>query len=673
MLASKAVIFTHLPVSADENPYVYTAEMTDKLKARVLPYIKAYLLCKNIGLVYVYVDTGVRLTLRHLREQTDTLLFPIGELEFEQSTRNCLKLAVNEAIDKLSGNPKFNLSLAPKIQFIGLPHLFSLIHSLYSINQDLLRDLAGSEERFTYDSPKFVEAVIRLVRGIGDHAQYPIFRIDEDVKVNEAAIGLLLEQTKIAGNVGNTSFFSGGYGGHKSFEPVNDYAVRLHWLVDLKTCDLSTEGRCFIRDLGELGATQVHRTQPLSNSMLKFLKDKRGGNSINRTSQQVISGAGLFMSRSAIRQLPPFMNFRTLITWIDDHLKRRLHEVLGHISPERIEHIQEALFIQDRHERNPGTRIPIITNKDIKWAKDTYFERLLSGCIMHALITKPNGTMGELAVEVNHVLRTRSIGFDKEELRKKLKDVAYKAATLVLSIWQEADYGNTLLSCWAADMSQQIGSSQFTTSNLMHPVKLAIKLKEGTDPVTTYIRSQFTPATAELLNRYIIPQSPDPLPLRSLVDEIRSVIKQSALYQAEQLKDLRRHFISVTDKLLNTYTTLQYPDPALLNALINELNNLLTNPKLYQKKRFSKVLLSEETQNLINQQPKRGKMKREDQIRLNRLLLEDTYPNEISKNLIDSIVSDAISYIYLVSRWDQYVTAVGMLQEQHAYWLFRTV
>ena len=458
MLGSKAVIFTHLPVAIDGQPSVYTRRMTINLINRVLPYFKAYLQCENIGLVYVYVDTGVRLTLKHLKEEAETIQFTIAELEFEQNTRNCLKLAVDKAIRELAKNSgaAFNPSLASRFQFIGLPHLLTLIHSLYRIDRDLIQDLAGRGGRFTYDSPKFVEAIIRLVRGAHQpHALFPVLRIDEDVKVNEAAIGLLLDEAREAmqSNQTNCWFFSGGYGtlGGPP-EPVNDYAVRLAWLVDRENPDtLSSQAGCFLRDLGEFGATQVSTGAPLSGFLTDWLEKERKGHTANRASQQVISGAGLFMSRWAIDTLPPFMNFPTLITWIDDHLKRRLHEVLGHLShpPDDKEHINDALFKQDRHPDG-------IKDKDIDWARDVYFERLLSGCIMHALITTPDGQKGELAVEVAAVLDRHLLTFDKDPLRRRLTDVALKTAIAVLDVWRHADYGNAVLSHWAESKYQGI-------------------------------------------------------------------------------------------------------------------------------------------------------------------------------------------------------------------------
>lgn len=69
------------------------------------------------------------------------------------------------------------------------------------------------------------------------------------------------------------------------------------------------------------------------------------------------------------------------------------------------------------------------------------------------------------------------------------------------------------------------------------------------------------------------------------------------------------------------------PDPGLLRyALIDDLNRLIKGDLLYDRQRFDQVLLSEKTRALLRKDT-RG----EDLIRLNRMLLEDVYPQEIAR------------------------------------------
>lgn len=118
--------------------------------------------------------------------------------------------------------------------------------------------------------------------------------------------------------------------------------------------------------------------------------------------------------------------------------------------------------------------------------------------------------------------------------------------------------------------------SPFSASDLLNVAGLNTRLKDPKDPLGTYLRSRLTPATRQLLDRYIVPN--------------------------------------------------QW-DKALQDALVDNLNTLLKGPSLYQAERFKAVQLSEETKKLIKRQPQG-----EDPIRLNRMLLEDAYPHEIAKS-----------------------------------------
>jgi len=450
----KAVVFCHFHHKSavydpQERPLLTAREKREIIHS-VSSYYRAYLRCKNISLVYVYVDTGIRQILDHLFGGERKINIDINELAFEHTVRNILKLAVDEARLDLTGEPGFDPAAAPKFQFIGLPHLATLIASLYHRKRNLVKNLAG-RGGFTYDAPKFVEAVIRLTRGRelrGD----PILRFDQDVEVDQEAVEALLKKISKALETGyDYSFFSGGYGRPSEIDPINDYAVRCHWLADVTKHEnkspfhLIPNGEHFLRDIGEFGATSIPNSVDTSFSIaMKDYIARHGGHTANRDSKQVISGAGLYMSYSAIHRLPPFMNFESNIVWVDDHLKRRLHEVLGDLDTTELEHVEGSLFHQDRYPSG-------IQPSDIKWAESTYFYRLISGCIMHTLIVERPGSPGPLAKFVAHFLRTRqptrNPEFDK--LSVDFTEVAKKTTLDLLEIWATADYGNDILQKWA--------------------------------------------------------------------------------------------------------------------------------------------------------------------------------------------------------------------------------
>jgi len=468
---SQAIVFTHLPLPMPKPVTQPNGNAIRSLQEKVIPTFKAFLMCPSISLVYVYVDTSLRAAFQHLNNMRvnargafppRALVLDIDEIAFEETTRNILKHALDLAIQDLRTDPAFSRSHAPRFQFVGLPHLINLVHSLYQADPGLLVDLAGQNGVFTYDSPKFVEAIIRLVKGREGNSM-PVFRFDEDVRANDQGVrALLLKLHSLTKQQEQSAFFSGGYGTPgQPLDPVNDFAVRLHWLVDAEAYNLAQErndrvamaaslgtgGQIFLRDLGEIGASQVASLSHMSAEMTRVLKFCRNGKCMNRNTQQVISGAGLYMSPSAIRLLPPFMNFGTLTTWVDDHLKRRLHEALGNPGAGDVEHLTEALFQQNRNPHG-------IREADLHLAEENYFERLLRGCILHSLIQSDDGEPGLLAQAVWHLLPPRAGVFDaanRRRLKQELLARAIPAGMRVLEVWSTKEYSSPILQTWASN------------------------------------------------------------------------------------------------------------------------------------------------------------------------------------------------------------------------------
>lgn len=106
---------------------------------------------------------------------------------------------------------------------------------------------------------------------------------------------------------------------------------------------------------------------------------------------------------------------------------------------------------------------------------------------------------------------------------------------------------------------------------------LVSKLKNERDPLSRYLRSTLSPSTLELFEKY----SPS-----------------------------------------------NQPPGALKRAITGDLNVLLGGPVLYEQERFAQVSLREETKALLEQNPDGHEL-----IRLNRMLVEDAFPNELAKNL----------------------------------------
>jgi YidC/Oxa1 family membrane protein insertase len=131
--------------------------------------------------------------------------------------------------------------------------------------------------------------------------------------------------------------------------------------------------------------------------------------------------------------------------------------------------------------------------------------------------------------------------------------------------------------------------SLFGVGDFKDIASLAVKLQNARDPLSQYLREQFSEETRLLLDGY---------------DSSIPVSQQ--LQKALQLQE----------------------------ALVDELNPLLQKgDSLYDEQLFAHVALTEETRKLIAENPTG-----EELVRLNRMLLEDAYPREIVKSQRPKVV-----------------------------------
>jgi len=121
---------------------------------------------------------------------------------------------------------------------------------------------------------------------------------------------------------------------------------------------------------------------------------------------------------------------------------------------------------------------------------------------------------------------------------------------------------------------------------------------------------------------------PEPPSLRFAVDDLVDMPSLAAkLHESNQLADyLRSRLSGETRNLLSRYGGGL--DTKLKEALAQDMNEVVMGASIYDANRFSEIELRQETQDLID-----GSPQGEDLVRLNRLLLEDAYPKELSRRL----------------------------------------
>jgi hypothetical protein len=355
-METKAVVFTHLSIQKNDVPKFQNALDEGHLLELVWNHfgriLKGIALCDSIKLAYIFLSDAY---IAFITKTGDRQFTNIFQLEL------AIQPIILDAIRKHCGDDSYK-----KFVVIGLTQLRPLLNQFQALSNniaaiDFNKLVLGEGSRLWYDCPKFVEAIIRIGRR---HYQEPILRFDQDVEVNPDGVQALIDAYNLRINRDQKYFlFSGSYHWHdKNTEPemhwLNDYAIRTHFLSSKET-----------------GSNNFRLDTVLAK---KFIEDIRyiGADAQN----QPISGAGLCISPMAIVQLPPFANVARNIVWIDDSIKRALHEGIGDIPVDDDRQMPGANFSQDRYG---GT---IITEGSFQWGYKDYLPRLLYGCLMYSVL-----------------------------------------------------------------------------------------------------------------------------------------------------------------------------------------------------------------------------------------------------------------------------------------------
>lgn len=355
----KAVIFTH--ISLPDIPSIHDAERDGSLSSLVWSkwgeMLAAYASCPQVKLVYLFLSDAY---IAYVTENNQFMDLKRLELVIEAE--------LVEAIRRNCGQ-----SSVSKFSLVGISQLQPLLLQLSELSNNLTGTsfkklvLGGGAELF-YDSPKVVEAIIRIARRDKNEA---ILRFDQDVVIDSESIAALIDEYNSQRALGKKYFFfSGSYRRHdRNHEPelfwLNDFAVRTQFLSE---------------PVGENFRLNVEVAEKFISGLPSIGPD---------VYNQPISGAGLCISPMAVVQLPPFANVGRNIVWIDDAIKRALHVGIFDIAPNSVREVPHAKFLQDRHGG------PAITQENINWGYDNYLPRLIHGCLMHSAMVDLGGVTPE--------------------------------------------------------------------------------------------------------------------------------------------------------------------------------------------------------------------------------------------------------------------------------------
>ncbi len=170
--------------------------------------------------------------------------------------------------------------------------------------------------------------------------------------------------------------------------------------------------------------------------------------------------------------------------------------------------------------------------------------------------------------------------------------------------------------------------------------------------LAAYLRNTKSPIF-RTFQRHFPKEISDPPKLSKLISALNHML-DSPLFNVHDVRDanglirdlkeaknpvsqhLVRKFSEQFRKQLKALPSSKSVLPALQQALVHELNRLLQEDQLYDKKRFKGVKLRDETKKLS-----RGNPQGEDLIYLNRALLEDAYPQKITRCLLNKKLVEA--------------------------------
>jgi hypothetical protein len=316
--------------------------------------------------------------------------------------------------------------LVPRLRFVTALDLHKVFGRI--TNSELAKYLKtwilGDAGRGTYDSPKIVEAIVRL-RLLGSGV--PVFRVDHDVLFRKeknwdkknlefsSTIGSCLRAYEMRRDSPNLSsfIFSASYD-HKALSTIGDvddfrtwsqaFATRVFPALIAKKEWIDEALDAIAKGESEDKAWTDYAVRSFRPSLArKFFGFESPGFKISREkgiaaigahpTASVISGAMLYMSDGAILDLPPFSNFGMNVSWIDDHLKYSLHRELRHLSSFKpreavgesrpsplLAYAKLDEVIVEKAGRKIRGNFP-------KYIFDDYLPTLLRGTIMDAWIT----------------------------------------------------------------------------------------------------------------------------------------------------------------------------------------------------------------------------------------------------------------------------------------------
>jgi hypothetical protein len=364
--------------------------------------------------------------------------------------------------------------LADRLRIVTAKDLLNFFSGTrWDIAKNLDEWLVGESVKMTYDSPKLVDAVIRL-RAMD--SGIPVFRIDQDVLFNdwtESQIALGLSEAVARSIQVHRDLHGDPRIGHAMFS----CRYRVSSTLGDSIGGFDEWSTAFATQVyPALRAREVRKGQAPHTAFDRTLAQRFFGidnsHRLRETGvwrigahplQAVVSGGLLYLSPGAILDLPPFSNFKLRVMWVDDHLKYLLHRTLRHFM-----HLPEDPWGKWRPEVHKGRQS---TRASVDYVFGEYIPTVFWGSILEAWIqrnpnvkltraeieqvfgqgsTPPKGDPGPLAESIQSALRTGYLERrDRADLYRHLCETATKRIQEIFNEWSSLtdDAGRPSCAC----------------------------------------------------------------------------------------------------------------------------------------------------------------------------------------------------------------------------------
>ncbi len=452
----KYVLYSHYPEGDDFKDYE-SGQKPSKLSGvkklvRHLTGLRGLLTWPGYeGLLVLFYAPGFAKCLEGIAkgENEAALVENYPELKFAREVETYL----NRLLEKK------HKDLVPRLRFItplDLQRIFGRMNRKdWKITDQLLSWFVGRGEGVKYDSPKTVEAIVRL-RLLG--SSIPVFRIDYDVlfrggenwkKKNlefSSTIGSCLKAYELKRDSPNifSFIFSASYDNQVLRTPAaansfsawsRAFATRVFPALPVKKELLER-----VRSADEKYTWDDYARNSFSRSLarkfygfdndLKISKIEGIGQIGANPLSAVISGAMLYLSDGAILDLPPFSNFRLNVMWIDDHLKYCLHRELRHLSRSKV----KADMVKTRYDPllSYARLDNVIVQKAGRRVEDDFPARLFNGYLPTLLW----GTVVDAWITPTPILKYRpgTLTYEEREEFRRISQSEQSKAVLASAL-----------------------------------------------------------------------------------------------------------------------------------------------------------------------------------------------------------------------------------------------